>query len=116
MRASEPTGARPPARDRGLTYVLGATVVAGAVGYVIQAAVPAFTGTDEYIAFSVFWSVVYLIVSALSGIQNELTRSAHPTADREGSGWRSPPTRGVSQTEPIRVDIEALVGLKQQLD
>jgi O-antigen/teichoic acid export membrane protein len=89
MSASEPTGARPPARDRGLTYVLGATVVAGAIGYVIQAVVPAFTGTDEYIAFSVFWSVVYLIVSALSGIQNELTRAAHPTADRKSSGWRT---------------------------
>jgi hypothetical protein len=89
MSASEQTGARPPSRDRGLTFVLGATVVAGAIGYVIQAVVPAFTGTDEYISFSVFWSVVYLIVSALSGIQNELTRAARSTARRDGSGWRS---------------------------
>lgn len=59
-----------------LAYVLGATVVAGIIGYVIQAVVPGFTGADEYITFSVFWSIVYLVVSALSGVQQEVTRAA----------------------------------------
>lgn len=65
----------PPIR-RGLFYVLAATVVAGGIGYVIQAVVPAFVDAQEYVAFSVFWSVVYLVVSGLSGIQQEVTRSS----------------------------------------
>ncbi len=73
---------------RGLVYILGATVVAGAVGYVIQAIVPAFTTAAEYIAFSVFWSAVYLVVSAVSGLQQEVTRASHPRRDGE-SGWRA---------------------------
>ena len=67
-------------RDGGrgaLAYVLGATVLAGLIGYVIQAVVPGFTDADEYITFSVFWSIVYLVVSALSGVQQEVTRAAH---------------------------------------
>ena len=39
-------------RDGGrgaLAYVLGATVLAGLIGYVIQAVVPGFTDADEYI-------------------------------------------------------------------
>jgi O-antigen/teichoic acid export membrane protein len=74
---------------RGLAYILGATAVAGIIGYIIQAVVPAFTQPVDYIAFSVFWSVVYLMVSALSGIQQEVTRSAHPRTDRDAPGWTS---------------------------
>lgn len=76
--ASEAASRPDPSARRGLAFVLGATVVAGGIGYVIQAVVPAFVGADEYIAFSVFWSVVYLVVSGLSGIQQEVTRAAHP--------------------------------------
>lgn len=65
---------------RGLLFVLGSTVVAGGIGYVIQAIVPAFVDAEDYIAFSVFWSVVYLVVSGLSGIQQEVTRAARPGA------------------------------------
>lgn len=69
----------------GLTYILGATVIAGGIGYVIQAAVPAFLDAADYVVFSVFWSIVYLAVSGLSGIQQEATRASRSTS--EGGGW-----------------------------
>jgi len=84
MTGSTPAPGEAPAPRGGLTYVLGATVVAGAIGYVIQAVVPGFITAQEYVAFGVFWSVVYLVVSALSGIQQELARASH---SGDGSGW-----------------------------
>lgn len=76
-----------PAQPRGggLTYILGATVVAGGIGYVIQAAVPAFMDASRYVVFSVFWSIVYLVVSGLSGVQQEATRASRSTPS--GDGW-----------------------------
>lgn len=69
-----------PERARGgLLPILVATAVAGALGYVIQLLAPALLDdADQYIAFSVFWSALYLAVTALSGIQQEITRAAHP--------------------------------------
>jgi O-antigen/teichoic acid export membrane protein len=69
----------------GLSWVLGATVIAGAIGYVIQAAVPAFLSADEYVVFSVFWSIAYLVVSGLGGLQQEVTRASRHLA--KGDGW-----------------------------
>lgn len=81
-----PTGSdRPPRPGSGLTWILGATVVAGAIGYLIQAAVPAFLSTGDYVVFSVFWSVVYLVVSGLAGFQQEVTRASRRVA--HGDGW-----------------------------
>lgn len=71
----------------GLAWILGATVIAGAIGYAIQAAVPAFLDPREYVAFSVFWSVVYLVVSGLSGIQQEVTRASH--SGTAGTDWHT---------------------------
>jgi len=80
------TGADEAAPRGGLAYVLGATVVAGGIGYVIQALVPAFTSSTDYLAFSIFWSAVYLSATALSGIQQEITRAS--TSQPDASGWR----------------------------
>lgn len=74
------TSAESGARS-GISYILGATVVAGLLGYVIQAIVPAFTSAADYLDFSVFWSAVYLVVAAISGVQQEVTR-----ATRRGEG------------------------------
>jgi O-antigen/teichoic acid export membrane protein len=71
-----------------LAYVLAATAIAGAIGYIIQALVPGFVGASEYVAFSVFWSIVYLVVSALAGLQQEVTRATHMRAAGEPPGWR----------------------------
>lgn len=76
---------------RALSYVLGATVVAGAVGYVIQAVVPGFLSVSDYATFGAFWAITYLVVSGLSGVQQELTRVSRK-ADDNGAGarnWRS---------------------------
>lgn len=71
-----------PERARsGLLPILVATAVAGLLGYVIQLLAPALLAdADDYLAFSVFWSALYLAVTALSGIQQEVTRAAHPAA------------------------------------
>lgn len=64
---------------RGLAAVLLATAVAGVVGYVIQLLAPRMLPTaDAYVAFSVYWATLYLCGSALTGIQQEVTRAAHP--------------------------------------
>lgn len=73
---------------RGLVYVLAATAVAGAIGYLIQALVPGFVPPTEYVAFSVFWSIVYLVVSALAGLQQEVTRAARPRRAEDQPAWR----------------------------
>lgn len=73
---------------RGLVYVLAATAIAGAIGYLIQALVPGFVPAADYVAFSVFWSIVYLVVSALAGLQQEVTRAARLRAADDPPAWR----------------------------
>ncbi|WP_345801875.1 hypothetical protein AAIB33_01870 [Microbacterium sp. AZCO] len=70
----------------GLRAVLIATAIAGALGYAVQLLAPALL-TDEsvYVAFSVFWSTIYLGVSAMSGVQQEVTRAAHPATNEPPS-------------------------------
>jgi O-antigen/teichoic acid export membrane protein len=75
-----------PSRARsGLAFVLAATVVAGGLGYLIQGLVPIFIGAAEYVTFSVFWATLYLIVSALSGAQQETSRAVQPVEPRAHS-------------------------------
>lgn len=65
----------------GLRNILIATAVAGIIGYAIQLLAPALLpGDAAYIAFSVYWSTVYLCVAALSGVQQEVTRATRPAA------------------------------------
>ncbi|MGC5222266.1 hypothetical protein ACPW96_06645 [Micromonospora sp. DT81.3] len=65
----------------GLRAVLIATAIVGALGYAIQLLAPALLADESvYVAFSVFWSTLYLGVSAMSGVQQEVTRAAHPAA------------------------------------
>ena len=68
-------------RSRGLAYILTATAVAGAAGYAIQLAAPALIhDATAYLAFSVFWSTLYLFVAAVAGVQQEVTRATRPSA------------------------------------
>ncbi|SIN70388.1 hypothetical protein [Agromyces cerinus] len=67
-------------RSRGLVYILAATAIAGGFGYLIQLAAPAFLGDAEtYLAFTVFWSTLYLFIAAVGGVQQEVTRATQPT-------------------------------------
>jgi hypothetical protein len=71
----------PDSAARGLRAILISTVIAGVVGYVIQIAAPALLPSrSAYVSFSVFWSTLYLWVSALSGIQQEVSRATLRTA------------------------------------
>ena len=72
-----------------LAFILGATVIAGAIGYLIQALVPVFVPPGTYLSFSVFWSAVYLVVAAIAGLQQEVTRASHPGTDGSGSARRT---------------------------
>lgn len=77
----------------GLTRVLISTAVAGAAGFVIQIGVGILMGPGEqYLSFSVFWSALYLVIGALSGIQQEVARaSAQGIGSERGTGtslWR----------------------------
>lgn len=73
---------QPDERRRGFVYILVATAIAGACGYVIQLAAPVFLrDADAYLAFSVFWSTLFLFVSGVSGVQQEVARATSPASD-----------------------------------
>jgi hypothetical protein len=65
-------------KPSGLTLILIATAIAGAAGYAIQIMVPAVVGPDAFVVFAAFWSALYLVISALSGVQQEFTRATLP--------------------------------------
>jgi len=71
---------------RGLRSILAATAVAGVFGYAIQLLAPRMLESDySYVGFSVFWSTLYLGVSAMSGVQQEVARATHPALDEPPS-------------------------------
>lgn len=69
----------PSEQQNGLRHVLIATAVAGAIGYLIQFLVPVFA-PGSYLQFATAWSAIYLVVTGLSGIQQEITRAARGDA------------------------------------
>lgn len=69
--------------NRGLGFILMATVLGGLVGYAVQAAVLSQLDPAAYLRFSVFWSALYLVISGLAGIQQEVTRATRFSARRQ---------------------------------
>lgn len=65
-------------KPSGLTLILISTAIAGAAGYAIQIMVPAVVGPDAFVLFAAFWSALYLVISALSGVQQEFSRATRP--------------------------------------
>lgn len=61
----------------GLRLVVTATAIAGVGGYAITTVAAAGLG-DSYAVFAIFWSALYLVVGALAGIQQEVTRGIRP--------------------------------------
>lgn len=57
--------------------ILLATVIAGGCGYLVTAIVVASRPAADYVDFGVFWSALYLVIAALSGLQQEVTRGTH---------------------------------------
>lgn len=124
MRPTEPapeTADTSPAEGggsagRGLLAIMGATVVAGAAGYLVQGLVPLFIGGPaEYLPFSVFWSTLYLVIAAQSGIQQEVTRATGPVpvADAETAeeGARAPSALARFTRMAVVVVLVALTAL-----
>ncbi|MBD8468409.1 hypothetical protein IFU30_19235 [Plantibacter sp. CFBP 8798] len=68
----------------GAVLILLATAVGGGAGYLLQIVTGVALGTAAYASFAVFWSALYLLVSALSGAQQEIARATHPV-DRSGA-------------------------------
>lgn len=70
----------------GAVLILAATAIGGGAGYVLQIITGAALGTAAYAPFSVFWSALYLLVSALSGLQQEVARATHPLENGATAG------------------------------
>jgi O-antigen/teichoic acid export membrane protein len=59
--------------------ILIATAIAGVIGYLITWLVPRAIGFADYSVYAIYWSFLFLVVSALSGIQQEVTRATSPS-------------------------------------
>lgn len=68
----------------GFIKVVAATAIGGVAGYLITWLVPRVIGFDSYAEFAVFWGLLFLLVSALSGIQQEITRGTVPRGAAQG--------------------------------
>lgn len=83
-----------PARS-GATIVIGATVIAGALGYLIQFGMGVvLSNSDRYTEFMVFWSAFYLVVGAIAGLQQEYARAVATTVLRPELASRGVSARG----------------------
>lgn len=69
-----------------VALILGASVVSGATGYIVTAAVARALGADGYAGFAAFWSALFLVVGALGGIQQEVTRASSPAIEKNSGG------------------------------
>jgi hypothetical protein len=58
-----------------LRLLIAAIAVGGASGYLITWLVPRSIGFAAYPPFAAFWGYLFLLISALSGIQQEVTRA-----------------------------------------
>jgi len=89
----------------GLSFILLATVLGGLAGYAVQAVVLSQLQPADYLKFSVFWSGLYLVISGLAGIQQEITRATRSGARRRQGGAHTARTFGGL------VSLAVLVGL-----
>jgi len=70
---------------RPAVVLLAATAVSGLAGYLVTFFVAAAVTPAAYAAFAVFWSTLFLVVGALGGIQQEITRAAAVRDAAEGT-------------------------------
>lgn len=75
--AEAPTAGR---AGSGFGLILLATAIGGIAGYVITWLVPREIGFAAYAPFAVYWAFLFLVISALSGIQQEVTRATSTAA------------------------------------
>ena len=101
--------ARGESKVSGLRAVLFSIAVAGVVGYAIQLLAPALTDETTYIGFSVFWSTLYLGGTAMSGVQQEISRATHPGYNGSGSATIGTFTLWAAGTVLVAVLLIAIV-------
>ena len=73
LSSTEPENSGPG----GFRLIAGATATAGICAYAIQA-IAARGLADSYAVFAVFWSALFLVIGALAGVQQEVTRATMP--------------------------------------
>ncbi|MGX5680777.1 hypothetical protein [Schumannella luteola] len=71
----------------GATLIIIATAIGGGAGYLLTVFAGIRLGHD-YAGFAVFWSALYLIVGALSGVQHEVSRASHPRTEGQAAHSR----------------------------
>jgi O-antigen/teichoic acid export membrane protein len=59
----------------GASSILAATLVAGVAMYLATLYVYRELGSAPYVLFAAYWSLLYLVVGSLSGVQQEMTRA-----------------------------------------
>lgn len=60
----------------GLRAILPAMVLTSILGYAVQLLVPVVVDSTTYAPFASYWGAIYLCVSAVSGVQQEIARAA----------------------------------------
>lgn len=88
--------------------VLIATVVAGAAGYVTLLIAGVQLSAVDYANLAVFWSALYLVVTALSGIQQETARAVGPLPP-ESTGSAPSVLRTFTLQAAIGVAVASLI-------
>lgn len=83
--------------------VLGASAVAGLLGFVLNFVVARNIGASHVAGFSAVWSGTYLVCGALLGIQQETSRAARPRV----SGLRAPLARLAALTALVTFFLAA---------
>ncbi|WEO78141.1 hypothetical protein BJQ94_03630 [Cryobacterium sp. SO2] len=76
-----------PKTGNGFILIVAATGLVGIAGYLITALLPIQIGVASYAVFAVFWSFIFLVAAALTGIQQEITRGTQ--AREPGDGTRA---------------------------
>ncbi|MBW8761692.1 MAG: hypothetical protein JF592_03790 [Microbacterium sp.] len=91
------------AASHGLAFVLAATALAGVSGYAIQLLAPSALGMpSSYLAFSVFWSTMFLFGGAVGGVQQEIARATRPASGE--------PKRTVARFSLVAVGAVVVLG------
>lgn len=66
--------------DRALRMIVPAMILASVLGYGAQIIAPILLPARQYVTFSAYWSVLFLCIAGMTGVQNEIARSARSVA------------------------------------
>lgn len=87
----------------GAAELLVATVTAGVAGYAITWIVFRWIGPAAYATFAVYWAALYLIIGALSGVQQEVARATRPI--ERGTRTTASRSRNLALIGPLVVAV-----------